>query len=102
MTPLRQDTFDSFLERNKTAAAHFRDEFSTRHGRSVRIAGPGSRHVVPLHATRAGFSVDGEQAMVQTFGDFGDSYSVWEKKTNQWTRVAAVTNQNWGLWDVVL
>jgi hypothetical protein len=87
---LQKDTFDSFLDRNKTIAVHQRRSFSARNGSNVRIAGPGSRNVMPWMYARAGFNTDRNQALIYRGTGCG-SFSLWEKKDGKWTNVQFLT-----------
>jgi len=87
MPRLREDTYDSFVERNRTAAAHFRPRLRTRSGRTVRVAGEGSRNIQPPCYTRAGFAADRSQALIYCGGGNAEVYSLWEKRDGKWRSV---------------
>lgn len=89
---LQQDTYDSFIARNRTIAVHQRKSFTTRNGSTVRIAGPGSRNVSSQIYTRAGFNKDLTQALIYREGGCG-CYELWERKDGRW--VCILTFMTW-------
>lgn len=91
MPHLRQDTYDSFIKRNEAVAVHSREQFQTRSGRVVRIAGEGSRNIHLLHYTRAGFSANGAQACIYRSMDGVEVYMLWEKQDGKWVHTESKT-----------
>lgn len=86
---LRRDTYDSFLDRNRTIAVHQRKSFTTRNGSIVRIGGSGSRNISPRAYTRAGFNKELTQALIYCEGSVG-FYELWEKRDGRWILVSTL------------
>lgn len=83
MPSLRRDTFDSFVHRNSPIPAHRLLRWQSQQGKTVTVDIRASDPVKVMHLSRAGFSRDGNQALIYQGGGAGGIY-LFERRGDTW------------------